>query len=105
MSYLSRERGDFCGFFGLGEITRSKARSSAPGLSSTSISRAVSMNRLNCSGLSGLGFGLRGMDAAYVHAGQSSNGTAIGADLLVPAAGGDYQTGGGDSRRASAVVS
>jgi hypothetical protein len=27
MSYLSRERGDFCGFSGLGEITRSKARS------------------------------------------------------------------------------
>jgi hypothetical protein len=74
MSYLSRERGDFCSFSGLGEITRSKARSSAPGLSSTSTSRAVLTNRLNCSGLSGLGFGLRGMGAAYAHAGQSSNG-------------------------------
>jgi hypothetical protein len=44
-----------------GRITFWNARSIASGFSSASIARAVSMNRLNCSGLSGRGFGLRGM--------------------------------------------
>ena len=37
------------------------ARSTASGLSSASTSRAVSMKRLNCSGLSDFGFDLRGI--------------------------------------------
>ena len=44
-----------------GRTTLLKARSNGSGLSSTSTSRAVSMKRLNCSGLSGFGLGLRGI--------------------------------------------
>jgi hypothetical protein len=42
-------------------VTFSNALSKASGLSSTPTSRAMSMSRLKCSGLSGLGFGLRGI--------------------------------------------
>src|ERR1700746_688542 len=53
-------------------MTLSKALSSAPGLSSASTSRAMSMNRLNCSGLSGGSFGLRGMLALFAEARASA---------------------------------
>jgi hypothetical protein len=46
-------------------MTLLNARSIASELSSTPISRAISTKRLNCSGSSGWGFGLRGIMTRY----------------------------------------
>jgi hypothetical protein len=46
-------------------MTLFNARSNASVLSSTSTSRAISINRLNCLGLSGFGLGLRGIAKLY----------------------------------------
>jgi hypothetical protein len=58
----------FSGALGFCRATFSNVRSNALPVSSVPCSRAALMKRFDCSGSSGLGFGLRGMSASLPHA-------------------------------------
>jgi hypothetical protein len=72
------------GLVSVGLATLLNARSAASSLSSASASRAASMKRLDCSGSSGFGFGLRPMSQhTTIHSLSKGSFNCIGSGILL----------------------